>query len=398
MPPNANPSRSKRHLSTFIRAIARAALVAFALCSGLWNETAHGSTWSVALDGSGDFETIQAAMDSAASGDSILVGPGTYRESLDATGKEFFLIGVAGAESTVIDAERRGRVLHAYGGAVVGFALGGGLAASGAGLLASDNPTLIQDNIIEQNHAGLVDDSGNGGGVRLLGGGHTVRSNIIRDNRSLYVGGGLAEGGCGAVTANLIENNMITDNWCRNAGGGLSIGCATLSNNLIARNTSQNTGGGVWVDGVAELRNNTIVGNVANNPLVAGAGIHVAALLQSPFIANNIIAFNNRSGSPVGSTAFGIACHALTRPVFECNDVWGNGTDEFVCESSGQSNFSLDPEFCNDIHRNYAIHPRSPCSAAVNLDCGLVGAFPPTACPETLTTRETWYGIKKRYR
>lgn len=42
---------------------------------------AAASTWSVQRDGSGDFTTIQPALDAAADGDTILIGPGEYTEA-----------------------------------------------------------------------------------------------------------------------------------------------------------------------------------------------------------------------------------------------------------------------------------------------------------------------------
>lgn len=43
--------------------------------------TAAASTWSVQRDGTGDFATIQPALDAAADGDTILIGPGEYTEA-----------------------------------------------------------------------------------------------------------------------------------------------------------------------------------------------------------------------------------------------------------------------------------------------------------------------------
>ena len=42
---------------------------------------ATASTWSVQRDGTGDFATIQPALDAAADGDTILIGPGEYTEA-----------------------------------------------------------------------------------------------------------------------------------------------------------------------------------------------------------------------------------------------------------------------------------------------------------------------------
>ena len=41
---------------------------------------AGAATWRVERDGSGDYTTIQPAVDAAASGDTILIGPGHYTE------------------------------------------------------------------------------------------------------------------------------------------------------------------------------------------------------------------------------------------------------------------------------------------------------------------------------
>lgn len=43
---------------------------------------ARAATWSVQRDGSGDFATIQPALDAAAAGDTILIGPGEYTEAV----------------------------------------------------------------------------------------------------------------------------------------------------------------------------------------------------------------------------------------------------------------------------------------------------------------------------
>lgn len=77
---------------------------------------AAASTWSVQRDGSGDFTTIQPALDAAADGDTVLIGPGEYTEATmvrlpdsvyeiqsyaDVRCDNLTIIG-AGAESTVI--------------------------------------------------------------------------------------------------------------------------------------------------------------------------------------------------------------------------------------------------------------------------------------------------------
>ncbi len=86
-------------------------LVAIGLLAVGVVDSAHGRTWQVAQDGSGDFTVIQEAVNAASSGDVIHIGPGRYIDYtifdwgnvyvwLDGT-KSLTFVG-AGAEATII--------------------------------------------------------------------------------------------------------------------------------------------------------------------------------------------------------------------------------------------------------------------------------------------------------
>ncbi|MCP4836917.1 MAG: pectin esterase, partial [Phycisphaera sp.] len=76
-----------------------------ALAAILLSFNATGDVLSVRQDGSGDFTEIQAAIDAAASGDQVEVGPGTFPERLTVSGKTLEIRSVAGkGEVTTIDA------------------------------------------------------------------------------------------------------------------------------------------------------------------------------------------------------------------------------------------------------------------------------------------------------
>lgn len=48
----------------------------------IWISLAYATTWTVAVDGSGAFASIQAAVDASSDGDLIEVRAGTYFESV----------------------------------------------------------------------------------------------------------------------------------------------------------------------------------------------------------------------------------------------------------------------------------------------------------------------------
>jgi hypothetical protein len=69
---------------------------------GLISE-ANGRTWQIRVDQSGDAPTIQAGIDGATTGDSVLVAPGTYFEDIDFLGKDIVLKSLLGPEVTILD-------------------------------------------------------------------------------------------------------------------------------------------------------------------------------------------------------------------------------------------------------------------------------------------------------
>ncbi len=70
---------------------------------------AHARTWLIAPDGSGECPSIQAGVDSAAVGDTLLLTAGTFtgpgNRLIGFNGKDFVLTSQAGPASTIIDGE-----------------------------------------------------------------------------------------------------------------------------------------------------------------------------------------------------------------------------------------------------------------------------------------------------
>ncbi len=84
----------------------------------------------------GDYPTIQAGIDVAVDGDTVLVAPGTYKENIDFKGKAITVKSEQGPYVTIIDANQNGRVVtfnHGEGpGSVLdGFTIQNGLRTDG---------------------------------------------------------------------------------------------------------------------------------------------------------------------------------------------------------------------------------------------------------------------------
>ena len=128
---------------------------------------ADARTWRVEVDMSGDAPTIKAALDSAASGDVVDVGPGAYHEHLFMTGaRDIHLQGRFGAESTIIDGDNSGTVVQMDAGTLEGFTIrNGGYGGIYVGQADIATNPVIGHNIIEINRAATAPDCCIGGGV-----------------------------------------------------------------------------------------------------------------------------------------------------------------------------------------------------------------------------------------
>ncbi|MDP2895346.1 MAG: choice-of-anchor Q domain-containing protein, partial [bacterium] len=368
------------------------------LCLGPYT---HAATWyvdaSVVSSGDGTswetpFKTIQEGIDATSEGDAVIVGPGTYPESIQFKGTNILLTSTnpldpdtvgqtlihesgPGAAVTFDGTEHEGCVLR-------GFAIRDGYWRSGGAIDGNETLATIADNLITNNSA-----SSEGGAI--VGCHGVIRNNVISGNWGYYAGGALA------YCDGLIENNIITGN-CVGPGGppsqSLSAGSGehptdvptevrpgaglyrcdgVIRNNVIVGNNARGFNGGIfmiegWGGGLAGC-NGVIEGNVIRDnyaDMGDGGGLYSC----NGVIRNNTIVSNRadnggglsacdgiiRSCIVFGNTApfAGAQVHASSDPTYSCIQDWTGG---------GEGNVNLDPRFVDAENGNFRLRVDSPC-------------------------------------
>ena len=310
-----------------------------------------------------DFPRIQAAIDSAKHGDTVLVAPGRYFENLVFKGQNIVLASEFARSRdrsviarTILDGSRP---VHRDSGAVVtiwryedstavveGFTITGG-----TGTVWFDNKDKI--NFRE------------GGGIIVDLSGPTIRNNIIEGNVAIDKGTMLSAG-----------------------GGGIRVGFAEpiIEHNIIRNNTGRYGGGIVLFHSAAKVRDNVITGNEGGEDF-GGAGIWVVGYFSQHL--TNVIEYNTIAGNtgradttlPKGRRQIsgkGAGLHfGFSRALFRNNILWGNtpdqvqnwgGTPPVITESvvqggfQGTGNIDVDPQFLDATYLR--LKPGSPAKTA----------------------------------
>ena len=214
--------------------------------------------------GTGDYDTIQDAIDGVVAGTTITVCAGTYPEDL--TIRKGLTLRAGGGAPTrirgsgsgpVIDVSTRGRV------GIQGFAIRGGAAENGGGISVTNAEVSISGNTIADNVATAW-----GGGIWLDGASGTVSDNDVSGNEALE-GGGIAVWDADVT----IEGNTIHDNNCTTTddeaygngagGGGMFVRglSAIIDNDIYGNDSADNGGGAFFYLATGEVRDNRVYSN-----------------------------------------------------------------------------------------------------------------------------------------
>ncbi len=282
----------------------------------------------------GDFPTIQVAINNAASGDEIVVGPGTYFESVDLLGKTLVLRSSAGAASTIIDAIGQLRPAircvsgEGTGTTIQGFTVRNGRADGtfgdtvGGGLrLNNGADVLVRDCVFEGNFA-----SNAGGGIYGNASTLTVESTIVTSNEAEVWGGGLY---LNNSTGTLIDVEIVDNFAVTQAGGMRQVnGQLTMRRTLVQNNLALDGSGGLQIAGGSVLLEaSRFVGNAG---VSGGIGIAGSADVE---MRNLLLQDNQATGAGGGIAVFGTSDVTIRNATLHGNQAGAPGGAIFTDDS-----------------------------------------------------------------
>src|SRR3954452_14989868 len=175
----------------------------------------------------GDQPTIQAGINAARNGDTVMIDPGTYFENINFNGKAITVISSSGPVSTIID---------------------GGSLAPVVTFASGETPRSVLSRLTLQHGASTFDSQYDGGGIFISNSSPTISKNIIQNNTACNGGAGIAvQFGSPRIQSNTITNNSQFGCTGGIGGGGISVGGAgttEINRNLISNNHWRSGNGG----------------------------------------------------------------------------------------------------------------------------------------------------------
>jgi len=345
--------------------------------------SAYGATLQVPSQ----YATIQAGINAAMNGDTVLVADGTYtgpgNRNITFLGKRIVVVSENGAESCLIDCQNSARGFLFQSGedsnsVLSGFTITHGTEHDGGGIFCPSGSPTISNCIITANSAsGGGPSSPQGGGV-YFGGSSTARMyNCIISQNSAGGGGGICVYGAAAP---IIDQCTVSGN---TAGRGGGIVCSsnnpnlTISNSTISRNSGINNGvGGIYYNqGGGILSNCVISDNIGYSGVAGGIDCdwEVDVLISHCTISGNVASWSAWGGG-------GLYCEKAW-PTIEYSTFSGNS----AWDGAGLLSFWSSPtlRFCT-FTDNYALNN----GGAIRVD----GEITISNCTLSRNTAGNWGG------
>jgi len=359
-----------------------------------WPAAATGETYRLAPDGSGDFATLQAAVDAAAPYDIVELAAGTFagpgNRDVNLQGKSITIRSESGDPSgCVIDCQgsseepHRGFLIISGEGpdcVLEGLTITGGYARDMGGAIDCWNGAATLRNLL------FTGNRSEWSGGAIVGGSPTLIDCAFTGNTAVFHGGALACSYAGSVTC---TGCVFLANTADAHGGAVRVSdpsTLTLTGCTFSGNESDGLGGAIATSATSacQIVNCTFVGNQGGDVIFAWS--YPVELDQT------LIAFNLNIG----------AINLDATATLVCCDLYGNGADwngPLADQLGVNGNLSADPQFCSEAPHedgNWGLQSDSPCADAAS-GCGRIGAWG-VRCDLVPARTLSWGALKAAFR
>lgn len=237
-------------------------------------------------------ESIQAALDEAEVGDTILVKPGTYTENLDIS-KSVVLRSEAGFENTAIQAanpDKHAIYIRATKVTVEGFSVYGATEWGRVGIFLSEGSSFCT---IRKNRCGFDGEHRNFYGISIIGSAnHNISENIagfneygiylsFAENNSIF-SNNFSDNIASNIALDRSQANVISENTCRQGGQFFGISLEGSSDNRISGNICSQCYAGM---ALYESQRNIIWNNEMRDN---GSGVYLWSSMNNEFYLNEL--------------------------------------------------------------------------------------------------------------
>lgn len=299
----------------------------FGVGLGCLGASLQAAEWQVPRD----YPNLQSAVNGVASGDTILVAPGTYVGGINFNAKNITLISLQGPAATIIDANGTVGVTIGPLGKLIGFTITNAYGTFGAGMVVNGNGSLIKSNIFDGNRQAT---GGFGAGIGGNGASPTIEQNIFR-------------------------RHMADDQWGSGVVCFVNTSAPKIVNNIFESNACRGINLAVFEQNNPEVVNNTLVGN--------SVGIRYSRMVNATawLFRNNLI-YGNGVGLQVDFNT------DSWNAIWQNNLVYSNTTDYVgvVNQTGRNGNLSAPPMFYDD-KGDYHLRRGSPA-----IDAGFTSGTP----------------------
>lgn len=411
---------------------------------------ASARTWYIKPDGTGDAPTIQAGINSAAAGDTLLLEGGTYlgdgNHDIDYLGKALVVRSESGVAADCIlecEGSHRGFIFQNGEGHLAvleGVTIRNAWAGNGGGMRCRNtaSPTIRQCVFTEcgavlggaiafefssSEVSGCVfssNSAGTGGAIIMGGSSLDMASCIFEGNHADSIGGAIScQGGLPVFTECRFLSNTadayggvayfkdaeaavswceFLDNWAIRGG---AVYCSWGTYNSYVHCTFAGNwasiGGAMWCEHGTSTEADVCTFHA--NTARTASGIYFFDSDSPSVLARCIIAY--------GKLGAAVYCEIPGgSPAMTCCDVYGNRGGDWVGCIAGQyginGNFSDCPSFCDAGMGDFHLCDESPClpgNHPYGYACGLIGAWDMgCSCGPSRTEGSTWSALKAMYR